>query len=367
MGPIDATFRCLARPLTWSGRAAPSEYWWFTLVYTLVGTAVWLGLLWPVLELVWLDAQGLPRPVPIEGLLQERLQMMGWAAVLGLWPSLCHLAVMVRRLHDTDRSGWWYWITLLPLVGPLILLVLLILPGDPGQNDYGKSPYGPAPGEVGRPGAGVARDLPPLDPGLRAPVPMGPVQATVSCLLAPLTFRGRAGPGEFWWFMLVVTTASVAATTVLAWPVLTAIDAWEAAMLAEQQRAYETFTAAQPVPFPDLRPVVMANWIGWAAYAIVGIPVSLSCIAVTIRRLHDTDHSGWWQLIGLVPLIGPVFLLVLLAAPGQIHRNRYGRGTGVREAPVRGSDLPVVPRDPLAGVTTPEALRALRQSRMPGN
>ncbi len=47
-------------------------------------------------------------------------------------------------------------------------------------------------------------------------------------------------------------------------------------------------------------------------------------IAVTFRRLHDTDRSGWWLLIGLVPLIGGIILLVFTLQDSQSGENHYG-------------------------------------------
>ena len=43
----------------------------------------------------------------------------------------------MRRLHDTDRSGWWYLITLVPFVGGIVLLVFTLLKGTPGPNRFG--------------------------------------------------------------------------------------------------------------------------------------------------------------------------------------------------------------------------------------
>jgi uncharacterized membrane protein YhaH (DUF805 family) len=55
------------------------------------------------------------------------------------------LAVAVRRLHDTGRSGWWLLIGLIPLVGPIVLLVFYLLDSDREPNAYGPSPkYGTA-------------------------------------------------------------------------------------------------------------------------------------------------------------------------------------------------------------------------------
>jgi uncharacterized membrane protein YhaH (DUF805 family) len=46
----------------------------------------------------------------------------------------------VRRLHDTDRSGWWILIALIPIIGGIWLLVLMILEGTAGENKFGPSP-----------------------------------------------------------------------------------------------------------------------------------------------------------------------------------------------------------------------------------
>ncbi|MGW2208334.1 DUF805 domain-containing protein [Streptomyces sp. NPDC001781] len=55
------------------------------------------------------------------------------------------LAVTVRRLHDTSRSGWWILISLIPLVGGIILLVFVASEGKPEANEYGPNPkYAPA-------------------------------------------------------------------------------------------------------------------------------------------------------------------------------------------------------------------------------
>jgi uncharacterized membrane protein YhaH (DUF805 family) len=50
------------------------------------------------------------------------------------------LAVLVRRLHDVGKSGWWFFIALIPLIGTIWLLVLLCTDGNAGENSYGPSP-----------------------------------------------------------------------------------------------------------------------------------------------------------------------------------------------------------------------------------
>ena len=51
------------------------------------------------------------------------------------------LAVGVRRLHDTGRTGWWFLINLIPIIGGIWFLVLTLLEGDRDDNQYGPSPY----------------------------------------------------------------------------------------------------------------------------------------------------------------------------------------------------------------------------------
>ncbi len=52
------------------------------------------------------------------------------------------LAVAARRLHDTGRSAWWLLIGLVPLVGPIVLIVFLVQDSQPGTNQYGPNPKG---------------------------------------------------------------------------------------------------------------------------------------------------------------------------------------------------------------------------------
>ena len=104
-----------------SGRARRSEYWFFYLFTILVFlVVVVLGALLGTTALVVLYL------LAIAGLIV---------------PSL---ALTVRRLHDTDRSGWWFLIVFVPFVGGIVLLVWAVTDGTPGPNQYGPSPKEPA-------------------------------------------------------------------------------------------------------------------------------------------------------------------------------------------------------------------------------
>ena len=58
--------------------------------------------------------------------------------------------------------------------------------------------------------------------------------------------------------------------------------------------------------------------------AIVSLGLFLPSLAVTVRRLHDTDRSGWWILIAFVPFVGAVVLIVFMCLPGTAGPNRFG-------------------------------------------
>ena len=57
---------------------------------------------------------------------------------------------------------------------------------------------------------------------------------------------------------------------------------------------------------------------------IYSLATFLPQLGVTVRRLHDTDRSGWWLLLGVIPLIGSLVLLVFFASSGTLGDNRYG-------------------------------------------
>lgn len=50
------------------------------------------------------------------------------------WPTLC---LTVRRLHDSGKSGWYYWMAFIPLVGGILMLVFLLQGSQQGKNEYG--------------------------------------------------------------------------------------------------------------------------------------------------------------------------------------------------------------------------------------
>jgi len=65
---------------------------------------------------------------------------------------------------------------------------------------------------------------------------------------------------------------------------------------------------------------------------LYSLAVFLPALGVAIRRLHDTNRSGWWVLLALIPLVGWIWLIVLLALPGTQGPNKHGPDPKAAEA-----------------------------------
>lgn len=109
------------------GRARRKEYWMFTLVNFLIMMA---------LQALLFMAAGM-NPESTLGLF-----LSGILGIYALGVFIPSLAVTVRRLHDTNRSGWWIFISLIPVIGAIVLLVFLVQDSQPGTNQYGENPKG---------------------------------------------------------------------------------------------------------------------------------------------------------------------------------------------------------------------------------
>lgn len=60
-------------------------------------------------------------------------------------------------------------------------------------------------------------------------------------------------------------------------------------------------------------------------YSIYSLGMFIPSLAVSVRRLHDTNHRGWWILIGVIPILGWILLLVWFVTDGDSGRNEYGQ------------------------------------------
>ncbi len=125
----EAVETCFRKYAVFKGRARRSEYWWWALFAFLADTFVnALAGFQPVLVILGRGESG---EAPVLSVL---------AAVVTVVLFLPGLAVLVRRLHDTGRSGWLALIVLIPLIGLIILIVFLVQEGTPESNEYGPSP-----------------------------------------------------------------------------------------------------------------------------------------------------------------------------------------------------------------------------------
>lgn len=179
MSPFAWAIRPLKRYAQFSGRASRAEFWWFFLAVFVLYFVVWIGV-WTVLGIAAVSQR--QPPGAILGSLGAMFIILGlfWLAIL-----IPSIAVQVRRLHDTNRSGWWlgafwllyfaYIILTLGIVGSamrtaiggaadppfsrglfggamlfgfvffiysIALFVFYCLPGTKGPNKYGEDPYG---------------------------------------------------------------------------------------------------------------------------------------------------------------------------------------------------------------------------------
>lgn len=101
-----------------SGRARRTEYWMFTLINILI----MIGL--SIIESVLGISSGL------------------FSTIYSLGVLLPSLGVSVRRLHDTNRSGWWILLALIPLIGAIVLIIFMVQDSTPGENQFGSNPKG---------------------------------------------------------------------------------------------------------------------------------------------------------------------------------------------------------------------------------
>ena len=114
---IDA----LKNAFNFSGRARRKAYWMFALFYVIFAFVA--GVL--------------------DGILGTVNPETGMGVIGGLYIFLMLLpliALSIRRLHDTDRSGWWFLINFVPLIGGLIFFVFTVLEGTRGDNRFGPDP-----------------------------------------------------------------------------------------------------------------------------------------------------------------------------------------------------------------------------------
>jgi uncharacterized membrane protein YhaH (DUF805 family) len=150
-------------------------------------------------------------------------------------------------------------------------------PGGYAQQGYGQQGYAPQ-GGYGAPGFGAQRGY----------LQGGPVdfQSAIKLQIENVTnFQGRASLSAYWWYALALFIVDI---------------------------VLEIFSVAIG-SFPLTMLIILVMFV-----------VGLSALSVAVRRLHDTDKSGWMLLLGLIPFIGGIIVLVLMLLPGTPNQNRFG-------------------------------------------
>jgi uncharacterized membrane protein YhaH (DUF805 family) len=127
---MDYALMPLRRYAEFSGRSRRKEYWMFTLLMLVAGLVIGT----------------------IEGILGINTMIGGvygpLTTLMLLGTIVPSIAVGIRRLHDTDKSGWWLLIALIPLIGSLILLFFFVSDGTKGPNRFGADPKDPGQAEA---------------------------------------------------------------------------------------------------------------------------------------------------------------------------------------------------------------------------
>jgi len=112
-----------------NGRATRSEYWYFVLFYFIISVILTL------IDVYFINPQLDLSP-------EAAMQGSVLTSIFALAVLLPQIAVSIRRLHDTGRSGWWYLLILIPILGWLVLIYFYVLDSQPGTNAYGSNPKG---------------------------------------------------------------------------------------------------------------------------------------------------------------------------------------------------------------------------------
>ena len=120
MGFVDAVKSFFSRYVDFAGRSSRSEYWWVVLASMIVNYLIIL---------------------PIQLMVSEGLGL-ALSVIFSLAVIIPTIALAVRRLHDTDKSGWWYLLVFIPILGWIALIVFFATAGTKGANRFGSDPLG---------------------------------------------------------------------------------------------------------------------------------------------------------------------------------------------------------------------------------
>ncbi|MGI3784322.1 MAG: DUF805 domain-containing protein [Janthinobacterium lividum] len=187
-----------------------------------------------------------------------------------------------------------------------------------GQPQYGQPQYGQQPQPYGQPQPpygqqpyGQLAEVPLSQPLYGATIG----QAVRRFLKKYATFTGRASRAEFWWWILVAYLVSLVLSFV-----------GQAIVGPQPQPPTITTTSDPRTEMTRYVYAILAwgakasiiSWLWWLAN-LVGL------LALSARRLHDTNRSGWWTLLYVIPVVGQIIAIVFWASGPRPEGQRYDR------------------------------------------
>jgi len=136
----EAVKRAFAGWSDYSSRATVAEYWWFVLFEMIIAIPLYILFFIAIGSSLTAttDENGVAN-ITSTGLSGLGIVLMIVIFVVYLLFFVVGLALAVRRLHDTDKSGWWYLVAFVPF-GSIVLLIFFIMGGTPGPNRWGPVP-----------------------------------------------------------------------------------------------------------------------------------------------------------------------------------------------------------------------------------
>jgi len=284
------------------GRATRAEFWLVYLFQAIVEYGLAMLFFVPMILASLLGSEEMIAAM----ILAMTILLLLWS----LGTLIPWLALYWRRLHDLGMSGANYFIGMVPLVGPILLIVWLCMASD-GDNKYGPrrtaealaTLSGPEARELTMPEPRTSQSV----PGMVQPIPrkemrQAPVarigfgEALGRFFNSYICFSGRASRAEFWYVCLFHGLVSLVLLLIYAAVLLLIQSDWAA------ESAASVFAI-----------------LGAVYFLLMLFPQLSLCW----RRLHDTGKSGAFFFIVLVPLVGGIFLIIQLCFSSD-GDNKYG-------------------------------------------
>lgn len=281
--PVESFSQILSEdflhPFDWQARTTRRSYWWSVLINTIlmilasiilgyaIGSNINLGLRW------------------IDGVV---------AVVLYIYLFLANLGQLIRRMHDVNYSGYWYWLSFVPY-GSFFLFYLTLQPSAQKPVKWGSYLFHEAE---------VYREV----EEVKVPEPKF-TQIIKEHFFDCFNWNARSTRTSFWVGAAISTLIDTIGIFIL----------------------YFMFILAGNEHFPNLYedlPTVVVTFIVILAIILAAVTIwsELALLGHTVRRLHDAGFIGWWWWISIIPYVGRLLLAFLLFHPTvnkEVKWNKY--------------------------------------------